>query len=71
MEESDPTHKSLHTVRDIKVEVVEEVEEENPGGQTYLNKLENLIQADCKTTWEIPCLELKKCRYSGNNCQQI
>ena len=65
MEESDPTHKSLHNIRDVKIKVVEEVEEENTRGQTYLNKLENLIQVDCEAMWEMPCLELKKCRYSS------
>ena len=29
-------------------------------GKTYLNKLENLIQVDCKAMCVRPCLELKK-----------
>ena len=60
MEESDPTHESLHNIRDVKIKVIEEVEEESTRRQTYLNKLENLIQVDCKVMWKKPCLELKK-----------
>ena len=45
MEESNPTHESLHSIRVVKIKVVEEVEEKTCR-QTYLNKLENLIQAE-------------------------
>ena len=30
-----------------------------------MNKLENLIPVDCEATWEMPYLEMRKCRHSS------
>ena len=48
---------SISKNRYVEIKAVGEVEEENTHGQIHLEKLENLITVDYKTTGEMTCLE--------------